>query len=379
MVGTTLQAQSARGLVKEGNRQYAAGNYSKALEAYGKASLDAPESPVVAFNRGDALFKQGDFAKAKEAFEQAALKAESLPFEARCRYNLGNVEFRLAQRQRDADPRKALAGYEAAIEQYQDALRLDPAHRSAAHNLEVARILMKTLLDELQKSPQNAERRQKQNQEMQKELEELIQEQQRRAGASQNLDQKQKAGDKRDLSGEMKQASQDQRDTQQKTQALSEKMEESQKQREAQGQKSPSPAERAREEMEKAQKEQGSAAEDLQREKPGSAKPAQDKATEHLKRALEELGGDPDSGSGLRDEDQEKKQGEEKEPGEDQSESPEDQPKGSQEKAHPKAGKEGEQKPRDERAQDILREEQENKNRRMRQVQNGTSPVDKDW
>jgi Ca-activated chloride channel family protein len=376
------EAQSARGLVKEGNRAYAKGEYAKALERYGKASVDAPESAVVALNRGDALFKQGDFAKAKEAFEKAAIKAGSVPFEAKCRYNIGNVELRLAQRQRDADPRKAIAGYEQAIRIYQDALRLDPKLQDAAHNLEVARVLMKSLLDELQKNPQGVDQRQKQNQEMRKELEKLIQEQEQQAGACQALDQKQKKGQQDDLSKEMQQAVQEQQGTKEKTGDLSKKMEEAQKQQPQQPQQGQSPMEKSREELDKAQKEQGSAAQDLQKKQPGEAKPKQDKATGHLKKALEELGGNPDQGAGQQGEEKDqkdKKDGKEKEKQQGPGQPPPDPKKENKAQRGKQAGKEGEPKPRDEKAQDILREEQQNRDKQMRAVQGGYSPVDKDW
>ena len=52
--------------------------------------------------------------------------------------------------------------------------------------MEIARILLKSLLDELQKDPKGAQDRQQKNRDMQKELEKLIQEQEREAKASED-------------------------------------------------------------------------------------------------------------------------------------------------------------------------------------------------
>ena len=377
LLSISAAAQSARGLVRDGNRHYASGDYAKALESYGKAAAAAPESPIVAFDRGDALFKQGEFAKAKEAFEKAAEGARSLPVEARCRYNLGNVEFRLAQRQRDADPQKAIAGYERAIRQYRDALRLDPDHADAAHNLEVARVLMRALQEELRKDPQGVDQRQKMNRETREELQKVIREQENNAAASRDLDKKQKGADKENLSGEMRQAEKDQRETQQKTRGLSDAMKDAPKPQDTAGQRGQSPSEKAREEMEKALQEQESAADSLQKEQPGKAEPSQDKAAEHLKKALEELGGEPGRERG-----QEKPRGGgEKGGSEGPARAQKQTPPAKESQAHSRSQTAGEpdQKPRDETAQDILREERRNQEKQMRQVQSGTAPVDKDW
>jgi Ca-activated chloride channel homolog len=376
------RAQSVRRLVKEGNRQYAAGSFPTALESYGKASVEAPESAVVAFDLGCALFKSGDFAKAREAFERAAIKAPDLPFESRCRYNVGNVDLRLAQRQRDSDPQKAADGYQQAIRHYQDAVRLDPQNADAAHNLEVARVLLKSLLDQRQKDPEGAKECQRKNQDMQKELEQLIKEQEQEAGACDKLSERQKKGDEGGVANEARQLSSDQQGTKGKTADLSRKMEQAQKGKPQEG---PSPAEKAREELEAAQKEQGSALDQLGRQDLDQAKGSQDKAADHLKKALEELGGDPQKGtgqSGGEGQDQKKGESQKDEQNKGQQRQEKRSPPGeknAQARASKGGAKEDGQNPPNERAQDVLREERENKDREMKNVQGGHTPTDKDW
>jgi len=166
ITGSALAA-SSRDLVAKGNSEYGKGNYDEALAAYDKASLEAPESPKLYFNKGAAHYMKGDYVKAGEMFEQAALKAKNLSLEARSQYNLGNCAFRESERQRDSDLQKSLKALEKCISHYQKAVRLDPTLKDAAHNIEIARLTMKQILDEIKKQQEQAE---KQMEEMKKAL-----------------------------------------------------------------------------------------------------------------------------------------------------------------------------------------------------------------
>ena len=371
-----LLADSPRALVKEGNKKYLGGDYAKALEIYGKASVGAPESPVILFNQGDALFRQREFQKAREAFDRAAQKAGDLPFEARCRYNIGNVDLQLAKRQTDSDPRKAISLYESAIRAYQDALRLQPGYPEAAHNLEVARILMKSLMDELSKNPGGCQAKQEQNKEMQEELKKLIEEQGKEAGQNRSLSERQKKEGQESVSKDVQNLASDQKQTGEKTGKLGEKMEHASKQNQQNA--GDSPMDKAREEVEKARQEQSSASGSLDQKDLDGARPRQEKAIDHLKKALEEMGGEPQQGGEQQQQQQGQKE-EQKQGSQDQQQQKKKQE--SQEKkaaAQAKADKNA-PKPKDEKAQDILREEMENKDKQMRNVQGGYVPVDKDW
>ena len=59
--GRTASAGPAGELVERGNAAYRAGQYGEALEAYDKASVDAPESPHIYFNKGGAYYRKSDF------------------------------------------------------------------------------------------------------------------------------------------------------------------------------------------------------------------------------------------------------------------------------------------------------------------------------
>lgn len=119
---TVVSAQSARSLVEEGNRLYEEGRFQEAHQRYMEAMTDAPDSPVIPFNAGNALYQDADYRRAMEAYEQAIASGDpALASDAW--YNLGNALYRQQQLQ-------------PSLEAYKQALRLDPSDVDAKHNLE---------------------------------------------------------------------------------------------------------------------------------------------------------------------------------------------------------------------------------------------------
>ena len=217
---TPAFADSPGGLVSKGNKQYHKKDYGKALELYDKASVKAPESAIVAFNKGDAFYKKGDIEKAREQFQQAASKTKSLPFEAKAWYNLGNCAFKAGGREEDSDLQKALQSFEESVKFYGTALEKDPNLKDAAQNLEIARLKIKDLLDKIknqqqqggkqnqqnqnQQGQQNQQQQQQQGQQQQEGQDKEQQQQQNKEqqqGAEQNKDQEQKQQADKDKQG----------------------------------------------------------------------------------------------------------------------------------------------------------------------------------
>jgi len=86
------------------------------------------------------------------------LKSQDTKLEAKCNYNLGNCAFRECERQKDSDLKKSVEACKQAIGFYKNALRLNPEMAEAARNLEVARLTMKAMLDEI-KNREEAEKK----------------------------------------------------------------------------------------------------------------------------------------------------------------------------------------------------------------------------
>src|SRR5574341_1079066 len=149
ITASNLFAQGAgRKQVAEGNRYFAEGKFDEASNKYRDAEVDNPESPIVHFNIGDALYKKRKYEEALEAYQKAVQKSGNIQLQAQSYYNMGNTLFRL-----NKWPESVLA--------YQQALKLNPNDNEAKYNLEYVRAKMK---ENAQKQPQDQQQQQQQQQ-----------------------------------------------------------------------------------------------------------------------------------------------------------------------------------------------------------------------
>ena len=116
-------AQPGRGAVDAGNRLYDEGRYEEAHEQYLEALRQAPDSPIVPFNDGNALYRTEELQRARESYRRAVESGDPA-IEAQAWYNLGNALYKQQQ-------------LEPALEAYKEALRRNPADTDAKHNFEV--------------------------------------------------------------------------------------------------------------------------------------------------------------------------------------------------------------------------------------------------
>lgn len=116
------RAQAGRAETREGNRLYEEGRFAEAHEKYLEALLDAPDSPIIRFNDGNALYRGEDYESALESF-RAAVESGDPELASAAWYNLGNTLYR-----QGALPE--------SLEAFKQALRADPADADAKHNLE---------------------------------------------------------------------------------------------------------------------------------------------------------------------------------------------------------------------------------------------------
>lgn len=107
---------------RQGNGQYAVGNYGGALNLYRTAEARDPSRDEIKHNAGNALDQQGDYAQAIDETERGLPAQGDLA--AKLQYALGNHY---------AGARKLLD----AVEAYKRALLADPGDQDAKHNLEI--------------------------------------------------------------------------------------------------------------------------------------------------------------------------------------------------------------------------------------------------
>ena len=136
---TELVGQAGRAETREGNRLYEEGRYAEAHAKYLEALLDAPDSPIIRFNDGNALYQGQDYESALESF-RAAVESGDPQLAAAAWYNLGNTLYR-----QGALPE--------SLEAFKHALRADPADVDAKHNLE-------RVLEQMQQQQQEPQQQQ---------------------------------------------------------------------------------------------------------------------------------------------------------------------------------------------------------------------------
>ncbi|MDM7918385.1 MAG: tetratricopeptide repeat protein [Methanosarcina sp.] len=372
-------ADSAKSLVDRGNKEWLSGNYDNAIKSYDEAAVNAPEFPYIFFNKGAALYKKGDYQGAIEAFEKAALKSKEPLMEAKSRFNLGDCTYREAERQMDSDLKKAMELCQKSIVHYQDALKLDPSLKKAAENIEIVRLMMKNILDEIKKQQEAAKNQQQQAKENAEELQKLIKRQEEalnrnREQSKKNLAPSHKKNELDKLADEQKTISDD-------TQKFADKIK-GQAAQQKQGEENP-----ALTHLNNAVKEQLAAEGNLRNLNPSEAGKNQENAVKELKDALKP----PEQDQKNQGKDQQKKEEQQGNQGQQGQEEQKDQDKKENSGEQPEqkdAGDKKDQQGEEEQAsmqkqgvdpQDILDEESDNQKDRKLRASGGYSDVDKDW
>ncbi len=159
-------AQAGRARVQEGNRLYEQGLFEEAHQRYLQGLAEAPESGVLRFNDGNALYRSDDYQRAMEAYRRA-IETGDAALASSAWYNLGNALYRRQE-------------LEQSLDAYKQALRLDPSDVDAKHNLE-------RVLQQMQQQQQQ----QDEQQEPQDQQEDQEQEDQQQSGRDPQQDQQQ--------------------------------------------------------------------------------------------------------------------------------------------------------------------------------------------
>lgn len=162
-------ATDAKKNVKEANGLYRQGKLDEALQKYNDASVTLPDSDIVTFNMGAALYKKEDYQKAIDAFTKALI-SEDKKLEADALYNLGNCKYKLGKLKENTDLSSTMALLRESLDYYKRAVELDQKNTDARFNHEFVERELKILLDKLkqQQSNQDKQKDQEQQQEEQK-------------------------------------------------------------------------------------------------------------------------------------------------------------------------------------------------------------------
>ncbi|RJP27400.1 MAG: tetratricopeptide repeat protein [Candidatus Omnitrophota bacterium] len=156
-------ATDAKKNVKEANRFYKQGKLDEALQKYNDASVALPDSDIVNFNMGTALYKKEDYEKAQDAFTKA-LTSEDKKLEADALYNLGNCKYKLGKLKENTDLSTTVALLRESLDYYKRAIDLDQKNTDARFNHEFVERELKVLLDKLKQQQSNTDKQKEQEQ-----------------------------------------------------------------------------------------------------------------------------------------------------------------------------------------------------------------------
>lgn len=165
MLAVLLLAPASRGLsdglrdwVRSGNRLYNQGQYAEAMKEYDRALTEEAAAPEVKFNKANALYRLEEYGDAMALYGEVAAKSRDMGLVAKSRYNLGNCRFRQGMRQKDSDLKKCMEELEASVSAWRQVLDIQPENINAAKNIETARLIIKDIMDQLNKQKQEQEK-----------------------------------------------------------------------------------------------------------------------------------------------------------------------------------------------------------------------------
>ena len=148
LITAGASAQSARTLIRKGNKLYEQKKFSGAEVQYRKAQAKNPKYEKSTFNLGDAVYQEKNYKGAENFFKNLVQKTKTPGYKANAWYNLGNTFMQQKQ-------------YERSIGSYIQSLKQQPADMDAKYNLEYARKMLKKQKQQKKKQKQNKKNKNK--------------------------------------------------------------------------------------------------------------------------------------------------------------------------------------------------------------------------
>jgi len=174
----TVSADSARDLLRRGNKLYASEKFNDAIAQYDQAIVENPRAAEPKFNKANSCYRLDDLAEAIDLYKEVAAEAKDMKLVAGAKYNLGNTFFQQGMKQRDSNLQKALEDLQTGISYWRQCLDIDPENENAARNIEVARLIIKDIIDQINKQKDQQDKQQQDQQQDQQQQTQQQQDQQ---------------------------------------------------------------------------------------------------------------------------------------------------------------------------------------------------------
>jgi len=353
---------SVENLVNQGNSLYNKGNFNDALKKYDEALIDQSQALEPKFNKANCYFKMDDLARAIDLYNEAAAESKDMQLVEKARYNLGNCYFKQGSKQMDSNLQRAVEDMLKGIVGWRGTLEINPKNEKAAKNIEVARLIIKDIIDRINKQKKEQEQQAEKQKQLQQQLKELAEQQKALARKTQQTNQEAKGGriSRQQAGNDYKQQARDQSQLKSKTERALRQMRQQDPNQPLSDQ-----IQQAQTEIEQAVDAQSDAETQLKDSYGNAANNSQDEAVEHLENALKKLS------QGNQNQEQQKSQQKQREQqGPQQQDQDHNQPEQQQQQAAAMT---------DATAQEILDKEQREKRQRQILRQNGYHKVEKDW
>jgi Ca-activated chloride channel family protein len=170
-------AESAGAIVNEGNKLYQQRQYQEAIDQYDRAIQESPESVEPRFNKANSYYRLDDLQQAIDLYRAVATESRDMKLVAKAKYNLGDCYFRQGTKLKDSDLQKAVENMQTAIDWWRQTLDINPANENAAKNIEVARLTIKDIIDQINKQKQQQQQQEQQQKQNQENLKQLLEQQ----------------------------------------------------------------------------------------------------------------------------------------------------------------------------------------------------------
>ena len=160
-------AESAASAVRQGNLLYTQGKFNDAIKKYDEALIDDPLAQESKFNKANSYYRLDDLANATDLYKTVAVESRDMKLVEKAKYNLGDCSYQQGLKQKDSDLQKAVENFKNSIGYWRQALDINPQNEKAAKNIEVARLMIKDIIDQINKQKQQQDPNNSQNKEQQ--------------------------------------------------------------------------------------------------------------------------------------------------------------------------------------------------------------------
>lgn len=213
-LGAAAQNAGARKETRKGNREYKAKRYERAEVNYRKALQEDSSAYRAHYNLGNALYRQKNYNGAAQHFDSVLMQPD-LDSKTRSRtfHNKGNSHLQAGLQQ--SNRADGLQMFQQAVNDYQEALKIDPKNEDTRYNLSYAKKMLQQAQQQQQQQQQNQNN---QNQDQNQNNQQNQQQQQQQDQQDQQQNQQQQQNQDQQQPQDRQQQKQQQRQQQQKKQ-----------------------------------------------------------------------------------------------------------------------------------------------------------------